>query len=65
MEAQALRDLVRKRRDGMPERERLHKSDEAWKRLVELRIFQMASKAFFYISVDSELETSRMLTLSR
>ena len=65
MEAQALRDLVRKRRDGMPERERLHKSDEAWKRLVELPIFQMASTALFYISFGSELETSMMRTLSR
>jgi 5-formyltetrahydrofolate cyclo-ligase len=65
MDAKALRELVRKRRDGMPERERLRKSDEIWKRLVELPAFQMASTALFYVSFSSEVETAMMRTLAR
>jgi 5-formyltetrahydrofolate cyclo-ligase len=62
---QELRDLVRKRRDGMPERERLRKSDEAWKRLVEVPAFQTASTALFYVSFGSEVETAMMRSLAR
>lgn len=65
MTPQELRDLVRKRRDGMPERERLRKSDEVWKRLVEVPAFQTASSALFYVSVGSEVETGMMRTLAR
>jgi 5-formyltetrahydrofolate cyclo-ligase len=65
VDAKQLREMVRKRRDGMPERERLRKSDEVWKRLVELPAFQMASTALFYVSVSSEVETAMMRTLTR
>lgn len=65
MTGQELRDLVRKRRDGMPERERLRKSDEVWKRLIEVPAFQTASTALFYVSFGSEVETAMMRTLTR
>ncbi len=65
MNAQELRDKVRKSRDGMPERERIRKSDEVWKRLVEVPAFQMASTALFYVSFGSEVETSMMRRLAR
>lgn len=65
MTPQQLRDLVKKRRDGIPERERLRKSDEVWKRLVEVPAFQTASTALFYVSTGSEVETAMMRSLAR
>lgn len=65
MTARELRERMRKIRDGIPAHERLRKSDEIWKRLVEVPPFQTASTALFYVSFGSEVETTMMRRLAR
>lgn len=49
----------------MPALERQRKSDEVWKRLVEVPAFQMASVALFYVSFSTEVETGMMRAMAR
>ena len=65
MSAEALRAAVSKRRDSLSVAERALKSEQIWKRLVELPEFQAASQALFYVSFKSEVETALMRDMAR
>jgi 5-formyltetrahydrofolate cyclo-ligase len=60
-----LRRILIARRDLIAADERARKSDAIWKRLAEVPAFQQADQALFYISHQSEVDTSMMRRLAR
>lgn len=56
-----LRKKRKKCRDGLDEKERLKKSKEIKKNLVELPEFKSAETVLFYSSIKSEVETEGMI----
>lgn len=63
--ADELRQQALKRRDALGAAQRQRKSDEAWKRLVEVPAFQRAGQALVYVAFGSELDTGMMRRLCR
>ncbi len=63
--AAALRRLLINRRDMLGVAERSAKSDAIWKQLVEVPAFQGAEQALFFISHNSEVDTTMMRRMTR
>ncbi len=59
-----LRENFLKKRDSIPVKERLKKSDEIWQRLSSLPEFEEAPVILFYVSFGSEVHTHKMIRSS-